>query len=69
MPILTIVGALWGDEGKGKVTDAVNEEADIIVKTNGGSNAGTTYVVGDKKVVLHLLPAGVLRNKRSLLAQ
>ncbi|HII15969.1 MAG TPA: adenylosuccinate synthase [Nanoarchaeota archaeon] len=69
MPILTIVGALWGDEGKGKVTDAVNEEADIIVKTNGGSNAGTTYVVGDKKVILHLLPAGVLRNKRSLLAQ
>jgi len=68
MPILTIVGALWGDEGKGKVTDAVNEEADIIVKTNGGSNAGTTYVVGDKKVILHLLPAGVLRNKRSLLA-
>ncbi|MBU2638153.1 MAG: adenylosuccinate synthetase [Nanoarchaeota archaeon] len=69
MPVLTIVGALWGDEGKGKVTDAVNEEADLIVKTNGGANAGTTYVVGDKQVILHLLPSGVLRKKRSLLAQ
>lgn len=69
MPLLTIIGALWGDEGKGKIVDAVNEEADVIVKTNGGSNAGTTYVINGKKTVLHLLPAGALRNKRSLLAQ
>lgn len=69
MPLTTIVGGLWGDEGKGKVVDAINEEADLIVKANGGGNAGTTYVIGDKKIILHLLPSGVLRGKRSLLAQ
>lgn len=69
MGLVTIVGALWGDEGKGKITDVVNEQADLIVKTNGGANAGTTFVIDGKKHVLHLLPSGVLRGKRSLLAQ
>lgn len=63
------MGALWGDEGKGKIVDAVNEEADIIVKFHGGANAGTTYVINGKQHILHLLPSGVLRGKRSLLAQ
>lgn len=69
MPLTTIVDAIWGDSGKGKIADAINEEADLIVKANGGGNAGTTYVIGDKKVILHLLPSGVLRGKRSLMAQ
>ena len=69
MPLTTIVGALWGDEGKGKIVDATNEEADLIVKANGGGNAGTSYVINGKKVILHLLPSGALRKKRSLMAQ
>ncbi|MFH1065574.1 MAG: adenylosuccinate synthetase [Nanoarchaeota archaeon] len=69
MPLTTIAGAIWGDEGKGKIVDATNEEADLIVKANGGGNAGTTYVIGNKKIILHLLPSGALREKRSLMAQ
>lgn len=69
MPLTAIIGALWGDEGKGKIVDATNEEADLIVKANGGGNAGTTYVINGKKVILHLLPSGALRKKRSLMAQ
>ncbi len=66
MPLTTVVGSIWGDEGKGKVTDAINEEADMVVKFQGGSNAGTTYVIDGKEHVLHLIPGGALRGKRSL---
>ena len=55
-----LVGAQWGDEGKGKVIAFLTEEADVVVRFQGGSNAGHTVVVGDKKYVLHLVPSGVL---------
>lgn len=55
-----LIGAQWGDEGKGKVIDFLTEEADVVVRFQGGSNAGHTVVVGDKKYVLHLVPSGVL---------
>ena len=59
-----LVGAQWGDEGKGKVIDFLSEEADVVVRYQGGSNAGHTVVVGDKKYVLHLVPSGILHEGR-----
>ena len=59
-----LVGAQWGDEGKGKVIDFLTEEADVVVRFQGGSNAGHTVVVGDKKYVLHLVPSGILHEGR-----
>ncbi len=56
-----IVGLQWGDEGKGKVIDLLAEKSDIVVRYNGGANAGHTVVVGDEKFALHLLPSGVIR--------
>jgi len=55
-----VVGAQWGDEGKGKIVDLLTEQADVIVRFQGGNNAGHTLVVGDKQVILHLIPSGVL---------
>jgi adenylosuccinate synthase len=55
-----LVGSQWGDEGKGKVIDFLTEESDVVVRFQGGSNAGHTVIVGDKKYVLHLLPSGIL---------
>src|SRR3954466_5284582 len=55
-----IVGAQWGDEGKGKVVDIYSSQADYIVRYQGGNNAGHTLVVNGKKTVLHLIPSGVL---------
>lgn len=60
MSNVVVVGAQWGDEGKGKVVDIYTEYADEIVRYQGGNNAGHTLVVGDEKVVLHLIPSGVL---------
>src|SRR5215468_4276296 len=60
MPTTIVVGVQWGDEGKGKVTDILAQEADIVVRFGGGNNAGHTLVVGDEKIVLHLIPSGVL---------
>ncbi len=60
MSNVVVVGAQWGDEGKGKVVDIYTEFADEIVRYQGGNNAGHTLVVGDEKVVLHLIPSGVL---------
>ncbi|HEX5510449.1 MAG TPA: adenylosuccinate synthase [Actinomycetales bacterium] len=60
MPAIVIVGAQWGDEGKGKATDALGARVDYVVKFNGGNNAGHTVVVGDEKYALHLLPSGIL---------
>lgn len=56
-----IVGTQWGDEGKGKITDVLAEKADIIVRYQGGSNAGHTIVIDNKKFAFHLLPSGILR--------
>jgi len=60
MANVVVVGAQWGDEGKGKVVDIYTEYADEIVRYQGGNNAGHTLVVGNEKVVLHLIPSGVL---------
>ncbi|MBK9137722.1 MAG: adenylosuccinate synthase [Verrucomicrobia bacterium] len=56
-----LVGAQWGDEGKGKIIDVLTEEADIVVRTQGGNNAGHTVLIGGQKYVLHLIPSGILR--------
>ena len=60
MPAVVIVGAQWGDEGKGKATDVLGSRVDYVVKFNGGNNAGHTVVIGDEKYALHLLPSGIL---------
>ena len=60
MSTVVIVGAQWGDEGKGKVIDYLAKQADVVVRGQGGNNAGHTVVVGDKKYALHLIPSGIL---------
>jgi adenylosuccinate synthase len=60
MPAVVIVGAQWGDEGKGKATDLLGSRVDYVVKYNGGNNAGHTVVIGGETYALHLLPSGVL---------
>ena len=60
MPGLAIVGSQWGDEGKGKIIDYLAKKADMVVRGQGGNNAGHTVVIGDKKYALHLIPSGVL---------
>lgn len=60
MPAIVLVGAQWGDEGKGKATDLLGSSLDYVVKFNGGNNAGHTVVVGDQTYALHLLPSGIL---------
>ena len=61
MPGIVIVGAQWGDEGKGKVTDLLAEQAQVVVRYQGGNNAGHTVVVGQKTLRLHLIPSGIHR--------
>jgi adenylosuccinate synthase len=56
-----VIGLQWGDEGKGKVVDILAEKSDIVVRYNGGANAGHTVVVGDERFALHLLPSGAIR--------
>jgi len=60
MSTLVVVGSQWGDEGKGKITDLLSEEADIIVRYQGGCNAGHTVVKGDEQYIFHLIPSGIL---------
>jgi len=60
VPAIVVVGSQWGDEGKGKATDALGARVDYVVKYNGGNNAGHTVVVGGEKYALHLLPSGIL---------
>ena len=60
MANVVVIGAQWGDEGKGKVVDIYTEFADDVVRYQGGNNAGHTLVVGDEKVILHLIPSGIL---------
>jgi adenylosuccinate synthase len=60
MPAIVIVGAQWGDEGKGKATDMLGDRVDYVVRYQGGNNAGHTVVIGDESYALHLLPSGAL---------
>ena len=60
-----LVGAQWGDEGKGKIIDYLTDDADIVVRSQGGNNAGHTIVHGKKKFVLHLIPSGILRRSKT----
>ncbi len=57
---IVVVGAQWGDEGKGKLVDVLAEQADVVVRYQGGANAGHTVVVGERQVVLHQIPSGIL---------
>ena len=65
MPNVVVVGAQWGDEGKGKIVDLLTMDADVVVRFQGGNNAGHTLVVGGEKTVLHLIPAGILHPGKS----
>ncbi|HVS19237.1 MAG TPA: adenylosuccinate synthase [Planctomycetota bacterium] len=60
MPSVCVFGAQWGDEGKGKIIDSMARDADVVVRYQGGANAGHTVVAGGKKYVLHLIPSGIL---------
>ena len=66
MPVVVVVGAQWGDEGKGKVVDIYTERADMVVRYGGGANAGHTLVIGGQKIVTHLVPSGVLHPRARL---
>lgn len=60
-----LVGAQWGDEGKGKIIDFLTDDADVVVRSQGGNNAGHTIVIGKKKFILHLIPSGILRRGKT----
>lgn len=62
MPVLVVVGAQWGDEGKGKIIDILSEKADVVARYQGGHNAGHTVVIGGDTFILHLIPTGILHN-------
>ena len=62
MANVVVIGAQWGDEGKGKIVDWLSERADVVVRFQGGHNAGHTLVIGDKTYKLSLLPSGVVRD-------
>lgn len=61
MSVTILVGSQWGDEGKGKIVDILSERYDIVVRYQGGANAGHTVQIGDKQYILHLIPSGILR--------
>ena len=61
MANVTVIGAQWGDEGKGKIVDWLSNQADIVLRFQGGNNAGHTIVV-NKKIALSLIPSGIIRN-------
>ena len=68
MPNVTVIGAQWGDEGKGKIVDWLSNQADIVVRFQGGNNAGHTIVIKKKKIALSLIPSGIIRkNKISII--
>ena len=60
MPAIVLIGAQWGDEGKGKATDLLGDRVQYVVRYQGGNNAGHTVVIGDESYALHVLPSGVL---------
>src|SRR5690606_22910585 len=63
MTVVTVVGAQWGDEGKGKIVDLYAERAHMVARYGGGANAGHTLVVDGEKLVFHLIPSGVLHER------
>jgi adenylosuccinate synthase len=67
MKNITVIGTQWGDEGKGKIVDFLSENADIVVRFQGGHNAGHTLVIDGKVFKLHLLPSGIVRGKKSVI--
>lgn len=68
MPLVVIVGCQWGDEGKGKVIDFLSHDADLVARYQGGNNAGHTVIVEGRKIILHLIPSGILHeNLRCLI--
>lgn len=67
MSCVVVIGAQWGDEGKGKIVDFLTEFAEVVVRWGGGPNAGHTLVVGDEKVIVRLLPSGILRERTQCL--
>ena len=70
MTAVVVVGAQWGDEGKGKIVDILTERADMVVRYGGGPNAGHTLVVGNEKTIVRLIPSGILREQTTcVLAQ
>src|SRR3972149_8925724 len=60
MANIVVVGTQWGDEGKGKIVDLLTQEADLVVRYQGGHNAGHTVVIGEEQFILHLIPTGIL---------
>jgi adenylosuccinate synthase len=64
MPAVVVIGAQWGDEGKGKIVDVLMEKADVVARYQGGHNAGHTVVIRDEKYVLHLIPSGILHKDK-----
>src|SRR3954453_23586062 len=64
MPGIVVVGAQWGDEGKGKVVDLLAERADAVIRLQGGNNAGHTIVRGDEENKFHLIPSGTLSPRK-----
>ena len=67
MANLVIVGTQWGDEGKGKIVDLLSEYADIVIRFQGGNNAGHTMVVGGEQIISHLVPSGILQGKQCII--
>ncbi len=67
MPAVVIIGSQWGDEGKGKITDYYAEKADIVVRFQGGNNAGHTVVIGEETYKFHLIPSGTIQNKQVII--
>ncbi len=65
MPNTVLIGAQWGDEGKGKIIDVLTEDADIIARFQGGNNAGHTVKIGDEEYILHLIPSGILHEGKT----
>ncbi|KAA3638397.1 MAG: adenylosuccinate synthase, partial [Proteobacteria bacterium] len=59
---VVVLGTQWGDEGKGKIVDLLTEQADAVIRFQGGHNAGHTLIINDQKTVLHLIPSGILRD-------
>src|SRR5919206_3250141 len=67
MSNLIMLGAQWGDEGKGKMVDLFSDRFDIVTRYQGGHNAGHTVYIGEKKYILKLIPSGILRGKRAVI--
>ena len=67
MANVAVIGSQWGDEGKGKIVDWLSERADVVVRFQGGHNAGHTLVIGNQTYKLSLLPSGIVRSKLSVI--